>query len=280
MPLAPPPLRGPLPLLGDGAKGTALQAAGFPAGHAPEVWNLTRPGVVRALHAQHAAGGAAWVTANTFGGNGPRLAAARVPARWHDALNAAGVHLALRGAPGLPVLASLGPTGGEPAEWAQAYAAQARAVAHAGAHGILVETIVRLEEGLAAVRAGVAAGLPVLTSCALAPTGELLDDTPLEKAAAALAAAGAGAVGVNCGSGPHSLVDAVRRLARVGTGPVLAAPSAGLPLAGTWPPRYPLCPDEFAEGAIQLREAGATLLAGCCGVTTRHLVAARRALAG
>ena len=42
----------------DGAMGTMLQAAGLPAGREPELWNLERPEVVRALHGQYLAAGA------------------------------------------------------------------------------------------------------------------------------------------------------------------------------------------------------------------------------
>ena len=57
----------------DGAMGTMLQAAGLPAGREPELWNLERPEVVRALHGQYLAAGADIIATNTFGANGVKL---------------------------------------------------------------------------------------------------------------------------------------------------------------------------------------------------------------
>ena len=57
----------------DGAMGTMLQAAGLPAGREPELWNLERPEVVRALHGQYLAAGADIIATNTFGANGEKL---------------------------------------------------------------------------------------------------------------------------------------------------------------------------------------------------------------
>ena len=39
----------------DGGMGTMLLAAGLPAGASPDVWNITHPDVVRAIHADYLA---------------------------------------------------------------------------------------------------------------------------------------------------------------------------------------------------------------------------------
>ena len=61
-------------LIFDGGMGTMLQAAGLPAGHEPELWNLERPDAVRAVHARYLSAGADIVTTNTFGANAVKLA--------------------------------------------------------------------------------------------------------------------------------------------------------------------------------------------------------------
>ena len=53
----------------DGGMGTQLQAAGLPVGQLPELWNLTRPGDVRAIHEAYFKAGAQVVYSNTFGAN-------------------------------------------------------------------------------------------------------------------------------------------------------------------------------------------------------------------
>ena len=53
----------------DGGMGTQLQAKGLQPGEIPELWNLTRPDDVRAVHEAYFAAGADVVYANTFGAN-------------------------------------------------------------------------------------------------------------------------------------------------------------------------------------------------------------------
>ena len=53
----------------DGAMGTQLQSKGLQPGDVPELWNLTRPGDVRAVHEAYFAAGADVVYSNTFGAN-------------------------------------------------------------------------------------------------------------------------------------------------------------------------------------------------------------------
>lgn len=267
-------------VLGDAAKGTALQEAGLPLGAAPERWNLERPEAVRRVHAAHAAAGARWLTANTFGGFRPRLALAGLEGRLAE-INQAAVLLAREGGPGLPVLGSLGPTAiNGPLAWEKAYAEQAEALAAAGVNGLLVETICSVVEGAAAVRAGAASGAgPVWATFTPGEDGNLLDGSTPEQAAEALTRAGAAVVGVNCGNGPESLLGAARRLVRAGLAPVLAAPNAGLPRLENGLATYTLTPDAFAGSAIHFEESGVSLLAGCCGTTAAHLRAAGKALA-
>ena len=59
----------------DGAMGTELQAKGMQPGEVPEMWNLSHPDAVRAVHESYFAAGADIVYANTFGANAatPRI---------------------------------------------------------------------------------------------------------------------------------------------------------------------------------------------------------------
>lgn len=262
--------------IGDGAIATMLQTAGLPPGEGAEAWSLRHPEQVAALHREYAAAGAAWSTANTFGANRVRLAAAGL-AEQVDAVNRAAVAGARQGAPGVPVLGSLGPTTSlYPAEWEAAYQEQAEALAAAGVDAFLVETIVSLPEGLAAVRAAAATRTaPIIATYTPAADGGLLDGTPAERALEALAAAGAAAAGVNCGEGPESLRPTAARLVAANLLPIFAAPNAGLPELHSGTLCYRLSPDAFAGAAIQFQDIGVRLFAGCCGTTPRHIQAAR-----
>ncbi len=48
-------------IIGDGAFGTMLQAAGLAAGVMPEAWNSDHPDAVRTVHAQYVAAGADYI---------------------------------------------------------------------------------------------------------------------------------------------------------------------------------------------------------------------------
>lgn len=262
-------------LIGPGAMGTQLQAAGLPLGEGPERWNLECPERVVEVHRAYAAVGAGWSLTNTFGANRVRLALAELEGRVAE-INRAALQCAREGAPGLPALASLGPTGAHsPETWQQAYEEQVAALAEAGVDGFLVETIVQLREGVTAVRAAARAGTgTVWASYTPGPDGRMLDGTPAAEAAAALAEAGAKVVGVNCGNGPGGVLEAARRLRAGYTGPLLAAPSAGLPTMAGGRAVYGLSPEEFVRAAVEFREIGVRFFAGCCGTSPAHIRAA------
>lgn len=266
-------------LLGDGGIATMLQSAGLPLDGCPESWNLERPRAVARVHAAYHAAGALWATTNTFGANRVRLARVGLEGRVAE-VNAAAVTAARLGIPEGFVLGSLGPTTAtDSAEWGEAYAEQAEALAEHEVDGFLVETIVSLAEGVAAVRACVATGTgPVLASFTPSGTGDLLDGSRAERAAEVLFKEGALVVGVNCGGGPTSLVGPAARLIAADLGPVLVAPNAGLPEVRDGRLHYDLPPDGFAQAAIQLQDLGTRLIAGCCGTTPDHIRAAAHVL--
>ena len=56
----------------DGGMGTQLQMKGLAPGETPELWNMTRPDDVRAVHEAYFAAGSDAVYANTFGANGAK----------------------------------------------------------------------------------------------------------------------------------------------------------------------------------------------------------------
>ena len=99
------------PLFLDGGMGTQLQARGLAAGEIPELWNLSRPDDIRAVHAAYLAAGADVIYANTFGANAAKY---HGDAPLADVI-AAGVHLAreaVGGAPGRGGVSALHALGG------------------------------------------------------------------------------------------------------------------------------------------------------------------------
>jgi 5-methyltetrahydrofolate--homocysteine methyltransferase len=276
----------------DGATGTQLIARGLVMGQSPERWNLDRPDDVRAVHAGYAAAGSDVIHANTFGAN---------PFRWgmHGAdaelepVCSAGVRLAREAAgPGRLVAGDLGPTGqmlkpvgpADPAELEAGFARQAAALAAAGVDFLAIETMVDLEEALCAVRGcqAVAPGLPV-TACMTFDRKKrgfftLMGQEPA-RCAAALAGAGAIAVGANCSVGSAAMVELVALLAEgAGGAAVIAKPNAGLPEMVDGRAVYRQTPEDFARDVTEMVRRGARLVGGCCGTDERFIAAIAAAL--
>src|SRR5512134_622939 len=60
-------------LLADGATGTNLFAMGLESGEAPELWNISAPDKIRALHRSFIDAGSDLILTNSFGGSRYRL---------------------------------------------------------------------------------------------------------------------------------------------------------------------------------------------------------------
>ena len=271
------------PLISDGAWGTQLQALGLDPGAAPDTWNLTHPELVEAVARAYVEAGSQVILTNTFRANAIAMQGDL------EAINRAGVAISKRAAAGRAlVFASIGPTGkmlmaGEiGAEQAQAaFAAQAAALAGAGADALLVETMSEIEEARLAVAAARSTGLPVIVSFAF-DSGKNKDRTMMgatpEAVAAAMVEAGADAVGANCGVGVEYAAAICRRLHAACDLPVWIKPNAGLPQMEGTDIRYNVSAESFASHYPAICQAGASFLGGCCGSTPdfiRALVSAR-----
>ena len=153
----PVPLAGRDWLLADGATGTNLFAMGLEAGEAPELWNESEPGKVRALYDGAIGAGSDLFLTNSFGGNAARLKLHDAAGRAYE-LNRIAAEIAREAADaaGRPVVVagSMGPTGEIMAplgpltveEAAEMFEEQARGLLAGGADVLWVETISSPEE--------------------------------------------------------------------------------------------------------------------------------------
>src|SRR6266511_418673 len=158
-------------LVFDGAYGTALFEAGLSDGHCPELWNDTRPDVVRGIHKAYFEAGSDVVETNTFGAS--RLKLKEYNERYGYAvtdrtreLNEKGARLARSVCPpGGWIAGSIGPTSAGPAdygvgdniatdeEYFETFKEQAEALADGGVDIFAVETMMFPQEAIAAIRA-------------------------------------------------------------------------------------------------------------------------------
>ena len=274
----------------DGAMGTMLHTAGVPLDRSLPELNLSRPTLVRDLHAAYVSAGARVLQTNTFGANRLRLAAAGLEDSVSE-INIAGARLAREAAQraGHPVLVagSVGPAVSAPA--VRRVPAGARAdtlreqIAALGdwVDLLILETFGDLESLVQAVEVAASeSDLPVIAQLTFGDDGRTLRGEDPAEAAAVLAELPVAALGANCTVGPAVLVGVVDELARATGLPISVQPNAGLPQRLGSQVRYARNAAYFADAAQRFVAAGATLVGGCCGTTPAHVRAISHAIAG
>jgi 5-methyltetrahydrofolate--homocysteine methyltransferase len=293
-------------LLADGAMGTMLQAADLSLddfeGHegCNEVLNVTRPDVVRGVHAEYFAAGADCVETNTFGANLGNLGEYGIESRIRE-LSEAGARLARTVAdehstPDQPrfVLGSMGPGTKLPTlghtpfgVLRDAYFDNALGLIDGGVDALIVETCQDLLQTKSAIigsqRAMEAAGcrVPLICHVTVETTGTMLLGSEIGAALVALEPLGVDLIGLNCATGPAEMSEHLRYLAQHSTVPLSVMPNAGLPQLTSDGAYYPLTPEELAEALTRfVGEYGASLVGGCCGTTPTHIRRVADALRG
>ena len=275
----------PLVLL-DGPLGTELERRGQPL--PPPMWSaralVEAPLLISQIHEDYAEAGAQVHTAATFRTTARALAGTEWAARWRellelavtlcrDAVRDAGPAGARVAGSMAPLEDCFSPARTPPAEvLAREHAELARALAAAGCDLLLVETMPTLRELRAATAAAAATGLPVWAGITLGPRGDFFDGTGVREAARAAAEGGAQAFLLNC-TAPPLISRQLEALFARPAGLALGAYANTIFEGGAeWPP------ERYVEEVRRWREAGATILGGCCGTTPRHIAALRREL--
>jgi 5-methyltetrahydrofolate--homocysteine methyltransferase len=277
-------------LLMDGAMGTELQRAGIQPGECYELWNLSYPEKVRAIHRAYVDAGSEVVLTNTFQANSARFSQLAIADRL-AAVHEAALNLA-RDAAGAEryVLFDVGPYLEEHDRWPAATSAPP--VTGLNADGLLVETcsdmadVARILKMASRLGTGRTDALPVLLSWTFRrrPNGTLRTfkgaspKTCAEKSAKLDPAA----LGVNCGRDIDldTVIQIIRQYRDHTDLPLFARPNAGTPkrVGGHW--LYPLTPDDLAGRLPELLEAGVSMIGGCCGTTPEHIRACRPVITG
>ncbi|HEU5359997.1 MAG TPA: bifunctional homocysteine S-methyltransferase/methylenetetrahydrofolate reductase, partial [Candidatus Deferrimicrobiaceae bacterium] len=86
------------------------------------------------------------------------------------------------------------------------------------------------------------------------------------------------AVGINCGTGPAGVFDALQSVLPVVEKPVVVMPNAGFPRDVGGRMLYLTSPEYFTEYAKKYIELGVRGVGGCCGTTPAHIRVASRAV--
>ena len=278
----------------DGATGSNFFGRGLEAGYPPDLWCVEKPEEVLWLHGEFLEAGADIILTNSFGANAPRLKLHKAEHRVAE-LNAAAAQLAREATRQhfedtgrkAVVAGSMGPTGElfEPmgtlthANTVGYFAEQASALAEGGAEVIWIETMSSLEEVAAAAEAARVTGLPVCATLTFdTARRSMMGVTPADYAQFA-AEIGLDMAGANCGVGPAELMDSTQGLIAAGIDiPVVAKGNCGIPQYVDGAIHFHGSPELMAQYALYARDAGATIIGGCCGTTPEHIAAMVSAL--
>jgi homocysteine S-methyltransferase len=283
------------PILADGAMGTVLYARGVFINRCFDELNLSDPAMILSIHEEYLQAGAEIIETNTFGANRFRLTRHGLGGKVAE-INAAGVKLAKQAVAHLKekqaseawVGGSIGPLGVrlEPLgktgldEARAAFAEQIRAQAEAGVDMLIIETMPALDEAREALLAAkeTAPHLPVLVMVTVDDESNCLDGSSPQHAATLLTESGADAIGVNCSTGPSTVLTAIEAMRAATALPIAAMPNAGMPRAVEGRNIYLCSPEYMASFARKAIAAGAQIVGGCCGTTPHHTRAMRSAM--
>jgi methionine synthase I (cobalamin-dependent)/5,10-methylenetetrahydrofolate reductase len=271
-------------LIGDGAIGTMLYSKGVGLDANFEHLNLVRPSLVTELHREYLSAGARFIETNTFGANRTRLAPIGLEKKIAE-LNRQGALLARQAAidAGLAqevyVAGSIGPLakikGDEKRfdreEMIALFAEQALPLAEGGVDLIILETFSDLDQLSAAIAAARRTSLPIIASMAYLEGGRTGGGVEASNAARELTLAGADLIGANCGAGPREVLITLGELARGTEKPLAAFANSGFPEFVDGRYIYRTTPEYFAEKGLEMVDAGAVLVGGCCGTTPEHI---------
>jgi 5-methyltetrahydrofolate--homocysteine methyltransferase len=290
----------------DGAMGTNIQKRNptlddyWGKENCSEVLVLSRPDIIRDIHADFFRAGCDIVETNTFGGSSIVLGEFDLRDKVRE-INLKAAQLAREVAEQFStkdkprfVAGSMGPTTKLPSlghigfeAMAEAYEEQAAALIEGGVDVLLVETAQDLLQAKIAVIGVLEAmrksgkRLPVTVQVTLQESGTMLLGTEIGAALTALEPFEIDAIGLNCATGPKEMNDAVRYLALNSTKEVSVLPNAGLPQNVGGHAVYKLSPEELADYHKHfVQDYGVRIVGGCCGTTPEHLKAVVDAVSG
>ncbi|MFZ0808493.1 MAG: methionine synthase, partial [Candidatus Sulfotelmatobacter sp.] len=289
----------------DGAMGTSIHKRNpslddyWGKENCSEVLVLSRPDMIRDIHADFLQVGCDVIETDTFGGSRIVLTEFELPDRVRE-INVKAAQIAREVAQQFStkdkprfVAGSIGPSTKLPSlghigfdEMVAAFEEQAAALIEGGVDLLLVETAQDLLQAkiatIGVLEAMRKAGkrLPVTVQVTLQESGTMLLGTEIGAALSALEPLDVDVIGLNCATGPKEMNDSVRYLALNSSKEVSVLPNAGLPANVGGETVYKLAPAELAQYHKHfVQDYGVHIVGGCCGTTPEHLKAVVDAVA-
>ncbi len=275
------------PVVFDGAMGTMIYSRGVFINTCYDEVCLTRPDLILDIHRQYIEAGADVIETNTFGATRFKLRPHGLAERVVE-INRQGAALALQAADDqVYVAASVGPctksrqvVPDEQLEQIEnVFAEQIEPMVAEGVHLIVLETFSNVAELRAAARAARRYEVPVVASFMVNDRGETAVGSCAESVASLLDSdLHVDVVGLNCGTGPAGVFDALQLVLPATSKPVIVMPNAGMPQDVGGRQMYLTNPEYFTEYAKRFIELGVRGVGGCCGTTPDHIRMAAKAI--
>lgn len=253
-----------------------LQGMGLLSGTPPEIWNLTHPEKITALHEDYINAGANIIKTNTFGVNKDKYE------NYEELISAAmeSAKRACHGREDVFIAFDMGPTGRllkplgdmEFEDAVGIFKKNAELAESLGADLILIETMNDcLETKAAVLGAKEGSSLPVFVTNVYDEKGKLMTGANVVAMVAMLESLEVDAIGMNCSLGPDKMIDILKEFIKYSSLPVIVNPNAGLPALADGEVKYSTSEEEFSIYMETMAKMGATILGGCCGTTPGYI---------
>jgi 5-methyltetrahydrofolate--homocysteine methyltransferase len=278
-------------LICDGAMGTELQARGVSG--CPDAANINDDDrdKVLSVHLDYLNAGSDIIQTNTFGANPVKLGSYELESKTEDinkyAVSAARQALEIFEKKSSPdkkhfIAGDIGPTGKlmipsgdlDPERAKELYSRQISVLVENGVDFLLIETIMDINEALAAVESArtISESIPIACTLSFGNNGVTLMGNKAQESAGVLLDAGCQIVGANCSIGSDSMLDIVKKIREAQPDArLIFQPNAGLPVLKDGKTEYNETPDIMADNFRKYLAYKPSILGACCGSTPEHI---------
>ncbi len=266
-------------LIFDGGFGTELYRRNFFVNNSYDDLCLNSPEVVTSIHQAYVDAGAEVLTTNTYNANAVALRQFGIADR-AEKINHAAVAVARKAAAGKTGMLIAGSIGPAPENPGDAIAAQVQYLIDGGADFIIFESISSCRELQTALEAVNGKDIAFVTSFTFDGNGKIADGTDFAEIGDILKSSAMlpDAVGLNCGTGPETTLNALEKIAHVTTFPLIVQPGSGVPKSVDNRFMQMTTPEYFTTYSMRYLNLGAKGLGGCCGITPEHIADMVRSL--
>jgi len=279
-------------LICDGAMGTTLQSLGYKGEN--DLLNLHPESLkdIADIHLKYIEAGSDIIQTNTFGSNSLKLEqsghSGEIDIINQNAVKAAKNAVEIyrektKDTKKIFIAGDIGPSGKllEPygntkyQTAVDSFSKQIECLAKYGVDLLIIETIIDLNEALAALEAAKKINPDILTACTLSfkENGITVMGNKAEDSGKILIDAGAYIIGANCSVGSDSMIKITEKIRKANPDAgLLIQPNAGLPSLIDGKTTFNETPEIMAQNFKQILKYNPSIIGGCCGSTPEYII--------